>query len=185
MTDAAARPGFNAPKRLLDADVWPLTGAALSGALLIGAFGFELIGRYPPCPMCITQRWAHAGVLALGLALFAAYRLAPATRRFARFGALAMAGAFAVAFGFALQHVGVEYDWWAGPASCTGGGDLGGLTLEDLNRALGQRTNVVLCDEVAWSLFGVSMAGWNALFSLSSAAASLLIAARATHTCGR
>ena len=180
MTDAPARPGRLAPMRLLDAQVWPLTGAALSGALLLGAIGFELIGRYPPCPMCITQRWAHAGVVALGLALVLAYRFAPETRRFARLGAIAMAGAFVVAFGFALQHVGVEYDWWAGPASCSGGGDLGGLTLDDLNRALGERTNVVMCDEVAWSLVGVSMAGWNALFSLAGAAASGIVAARGT-----
>lgn len=177
MSDIATYPPAAIARRALDPTTWPLVGAGLSGALLIGAFAFEHIGRFDPCPMCVTQRWAHAGVVGLGLALVLVWRLKPDLARFARAGALAMAAAFMVAFGFALQHVGVEYGWWAGPASCTVGG-VGALTIESLNTALSEARNVVLCDEIAWSLWGVSMAGWNAAFSLAGALASLFVATR-------
>ncbi|MEO1039845.1 MAG: disulfide bond formation protein B [Pseudomonadota bacterium] len=156
---------------------WPLAGAAVSCALLLGAFAFEHIGRFDPCPMCITQRWAHAGVVALGLVLTALYALNADLKRHARRGALAMAAAFLIACGFALQHVGVEYGWWAGPASCSAG-DIGGLTIDSLTQGLSEARNVVMCDEIAWSMLGVSMAGWNALISLAGALASVFVAIR-------
>ena len=44
-------------------------------------------------------------------------------------------------------------------------------TVEELRAALLQQP-VVRCDEIAWSLFGISMAGWNFLLSLGLAALS-------------
>ena len=36
-------------------------------------------------------------------------------------------------------------------------------------------TPLVRCDQVQWSLFGISMAGWNAILSLGGAAAILVL----------
>jgi len=143
---------------------WPLFAALGSAGLLAGAFGFEYLGDLPPCPMCITQRWIHAAALAAGLAGFAAIRASDVVRRASRLISWALGVIFLVSVYVAVQHVGIEYGWWAGPASCSaaGGGD---ISLEALNAALDRRTNVVLCDEIAWSLLGISMAGWNAILS--------------------
>ncbi len=64
-----------------------------------------------------------------------------------------------------IYHTGVERDWWEGPSSCTGGGDLGGLSGADLLSTDAPR--VVMCDQVSWELLGLSMASWNALASLA------------------
>ncbi len=54
---------------------------------------------------------------------------------------------------------------WLGPQHCSGGvSGLATMSTQDLMAAL-EKAPVVRCDEVAWSLFGISMAGWNAILS--------------------
>ena len=80
---------------------------------------------------------------------------------------LAVLGALAAltAMGIAIFHAGVELQFWDGPQHCSGGvGDFARMSTEDLMARL-QQAPVVRCDEIAWSLFGISMAGWNALLS--------------------
>jgi disulfide bond formation protein DsbB len=73
--------------------------------------------------------------------------------------------------GIAGFHVGVEQQWWAGTAEC--GGLTGqAKTVEELKAQL-FATPVTRCDAVAWSLFGISMAGWNLIVS---AAGGVLLA---------
>jgi disulfide bond formation protein DsbB len=135
-----------------------LGAMAGSAALLLGALAFQYLGGLAPCPLCIWQRWPHAIAIALGLVLLAWPR-----RWLAALAGLAvLAGA-----GIGVYHVGIEQGWWAGPATCTapepGTVDAGEL----LDRIL--ETPVVLCDEIAWSLLGISIAGWNAILSLGLA----------------
>lgn len=130
-----------------------------SAALLAGALAFQYIGGYPPCELCHWQRYPHVAVIGLGL-LAAAVARRPERR--AALLVLAAAG-LAISAGIALYHVGVEWKWWGGPAACSGG-IASGLPLEELRRRL-LGAPVVRCDEIPWSLFGVSMAGWNFLIS--------------------
>ena len=130
-----------------------LLAAAGSLALLVGAFVFQLLG-YPPCSMCIWQRWPHVVAIALG----AVFWLLP-SRVIAALGALAALTTAAIG----IYHTGVERDWWEGPTSCTGSG-LSGLSGADLLSTEGPR--LVMCDQVSWELFSLSMASWNALFSI-------------------
>jgi disulfide bond formation protein DsbB len=127
-------------------------------ALLLGALGFQYLGGLAPCHLCLLQRWPHAIAIALGLLLLAWPR-----RPLALIAALVvLAGA-----GIAGYHVGVEQGWWQGPASCTApvpGASSAGDLLDQI-----LATPVVLCDQVAWSLWGISMAGWNAILSLGLA----------------
>ena len=130
-----------------------------SHLLLLAAFAFQYLGALAPCPLCIWQRWPHAVAVALGVLIV----LVPG-RGLAGLGALAMlAGA-----GIGIYHTGIERGWWAGPASCTAPspGDLDAGALLDQIMA----TPLVLCDEVAWSFLGLSMASWNALACLALAA---------------
>jgi disulfide bond formation protein DsbB len=130
-----------------------MLSAGGSAALLAGAFLFQAMG-YPPCQMCLWQRWPHAAAIVIGvLALRFPGRVLPA------FGAIAAATTAAIG----VFHTGVERDWWEGPTSCTGGGGLEGLSGADLLTITGPR--VVMCDQVSWELFSLSMASWNAILS--------------------
>ena len=64
-------------------------------------------------------------------------------------------------------HVGVEYHWWAGPQACSGNIPRG-LSPEQLKKYL-FGAKMVRCDEAAWSMWGISMAGWNAILSAALA----------------
>lgn len=129
-----------------------------SAALLVGALCFQYLGGLAPCHLCLLQRWPHAIAILIGLLILALPR-----RGLALVAALVLvAGA-----GIAAYHVGVEQHWWAGPTSCTAP-EPGSLSAADLLRQI-EATPVVACDQIAWSLFGISMAGWNLLASLALA----------------
>ncbi|MEM1313444.1 MAG: disulfide bond formation protein B [Pseudomonadota bacterium] len=144
--------------------------AAGSAGLLLGAFFFQHVMGLAPCPMCVWQRWPHAAAVALGLAL-----LLPALRGLRAIpllGALAMV----VSAGLALQHTGVERGWWDGPSTCAGGQSAQMSTDELLSAIL--NAPLVRCTDVAWEMWGLSMASWNGLASLALLGL-WLIAARA------
>ncbi|RMA42434.1 disulfide bond formation protein B [Rhodophyticola porphyridii] len=132
-----------------------------SAALLLAAFGFQHIGGLAPCAMCLWQRWPHAAAIAI-----AAVGAAVPAAAIAVLGGLSMV----VNAGIALFHTGVERDWWEGPQSCTGaaGQDLGAMSASDL-LATDTGPRIVLCDEVAWEMLGLSMASWNGLASVALA----------------
>ncbi|PJF10654.1 disulfide bond formation protein B [Pseudorhodobacter sp. MZDSW-24AT] len=139
-----------------------------SAALLAGAFAFEHLGGLAPCALCIWQRWPHAAaVVIMGLAL-----LMP-SRWLMILGALAALTTAGVG-GF---HMGVEYGWWEGLQSCSGG-SISGISVDDLLNPNAAVAAPVRCDAVAWSLFGLSMAGWNMVISLGLAAIWGLAASR-------
>jgi disulfide bond formation protein DsbB len=133
--------------------------ASGSAILLLGALAFEHLGGLAPCKLCLWQRWPHGAAVALGLVA----AVVPAT-------AVALLGALAAASSgvIAVYHTGVELAWWQGPAACSGGGGLGGLSGADLLSFDGP-TGVVMCDEVAWAFAGLSMASWNAVLSFALA----------------
>ncbi|MEL6992697.1 MAG: disulfide bond formation protein B [Pseudomonadota bacterium] len=137
-----------------------------SFALLSGAFIFQSLG-YAPCPMCLWQRYPHVVAIVIGLIAF----FLPG-----RILALLGAAAALTTAGIGVFHTGVERDWWEGPSTCSSQ-PIGDLSPEEL---LDQIMNapLVRCDEVAWQLLGLSMASWNALFSLGLAALWLMAVTR-------
>ena len=136
-----------------------LLAALGSGALLGGAYYFQYVVGLAPCTICYWQRWPHMVAIVAGLCALLAY----ARPRLALVLLLvAITGLIATAL-VGVYHVGVEYRWWAGPQTCSGNIPVG-LTTEQLKRYLfGAR--MVRCDETAWSMWGISMAGWNAICS--------------------
>ena len=136
-----------------------LVGLATMG----GFFFFEYVLGYPPCPLCLDQRMAFyvsvplAALLWLGASHGAA-------RKVLLLGFLVIAGLMLWNTGLSAYHVGVEWKFWPGPSDCSGQlnslGSAGGL-MEKL-----QSIRVVRCDEAAWTLFGISLAGYDVLVSL-------------------
>ena len=124
----------------------------LAGAY-VSEFGFGLF----PCEMCWWQRYAHFAALAFALVTW----FRPAAPVFLWLVALAIAASAAIG----LFHAGVEYGWWEGLTACS----TVTLSGDPLDAILS--TPVVRCDVAQWSLMGISLAGWNFLFSAAGAVA--------------
>ena len=111
----AARPGGSCRA----ASLWlALLILAIAAATILGALGFEHIGGYQPCALCLMQRTPYyVGVpvaAATLLAVLFACAAAPARDRSSRSSPLLML----YGGGLAVYHSGVEWGFWEGPASC-------------------------------------------------------------------
>ncbi len=118
--------------------------------IIAGAWIFEWAG-YPPCELCLMQRWAY--YVGVPFATF----MAMARPTWLKWGLLALALVLAANAVFGVFHAGVEWKWWAGPASCSAGTISEGLP--DLTKP------GVMCNEAALRILGLSLAGWNAIIS--------------------
>jgi len=144
---------------------------ALIIAVSLGALATALASQYwgglQPCVLCYYQRYAYLAAAAFGLAGLIA---GPQTG--ARRAAVVLAGlAFLTGAAIAAFHVGVEQHWWRGTSECHAPVFDPNASIADLRKQL-LETNFVPCDEVQWSLFGISMPGYNVLASLGLALAS-------------
>ena len=141
----------------------------------VGALGTALLSQYvgglQPCVLCIYQRWPYVVVIVLSAA---ALTLAGPRLRMTLAG---LAGiAFLVGAGIAGFHVGVEQHWWHGTAQC-GGNVVTPSSIEALRAHLSQAP-VAACDAPAFTLLGISMAGFNLILSLVLGLVTLLGALR-------
>jgi len=152
--------------------------AGLGIALLLGAYAFQYLGGLKPCPLCLEQRWPWRVLIVVGAAIVAAHSLkAPfwvSVALYALAAGVALYGAYLGGY-----HAGVEYKWWPGPKDCSGGP----LDLPTDGPILGgiSSSEIVRCDAIVWSLFWITMAGYNFLFSLLAAALAGYGAWKETH----
>lgn len=122
--------------------------ALMLGGAYISEYGFGLF----PCEMCWWQRWPHFA--ALGLALLSL--IASPKNIWPKRVLIALAAGGVLTSGLiGAFHAGVEYGWWEGITGCTG---------SDYNSF-----DVIRCDVAPWTLFGISLAGFNALLSIGGA----------------
>ena len=136
-----------------------------SGFMLGMAYVFEYGMGLAPCTMCYWQRVPHGIVIALGVLAVMPF-LAQSSlfiRLMLTLGIISLlAGA-----GIAAWHSGVELKILPGPTACSGGVALDGSPAALLDQLLA--APVVRCDEVPWSLFGLSMANWNMIITAGMA----------------
>lgn len=151
-----------------------MTGA-VSLALILGALGFQYLGGYPPCEMCMWQRYPHFAAILIGLGGGLLLTAGTLPQRLARPVAILAALLLAVTGAIGVYHAGVEWQMWKGPSACTG-------SAFQLTGSLDLNAHVVSCDHAAWRLFGISMAGYNAIISLGFAAAAFVLLARTQKT---
>ena len=130
-----------------------------SAAVLGGALVSQYWGGLIPCELCLFERWPWWAAIVIAL-----LGLLIGRRAALPWAALLLAIVYAVGSVFAFYHVGVEQHWFAGPSACTAAPS-GAMTLEQMKAQL-LATPAVMCDQVQWSLFGVSLAGWNLVASL-------------------
>lgn len=137
--------------------------ALLLGGAYVAEYGFGLY----PCEMCWWQRWPHFAALPLAALAF----IAPPERVWTALAGLAILVSGLIG-GF---HAGVEYGWWQGITSCARivPSDPGSSALEAI-----MNTPMISCNEAQWRLFGISLAGFNFLFSIAGGLAVLALARR-------
>jgi len=128
----------------------------LPAALLLGAYGSQYIGGLFPCEMCWWQRYPHFAAVAIAIVAFAVGN--PEYRKMLVALAALAIGTSGVIAGY---HAGVEYGWWEGLTACTS--SVSG-TGDDLLKSI-MNAPLTRCDVAPWSLFGISLAGYNFLLS--------------------
>lgn len=140
----------------------------VAGAVILGiAYFFEHVLGILPCALCQYQRlawWVAIGVAGISFYL----------RRWPvwQMTGTGLAALIVLAGGaIAGYHIGVEQGWWEGPSSCTSSA-FGTNDIDALRSAI-MAAPVIRCDDVAWSLFGISMAGYNLLLALFVGGAAL------------
>lgn len=131
-----------------------LAGAVTLTAAFISQYGFGL----NPCEMCWWQRYPY--MVAIAILIIGHFTGKADSRTILNLLALT----FAVNAGLAAYHVGVEQKWWAGVTTCSGAGASG--SVEEMLKAI-QNAPLIRCDEIQFSLFGISMAGYNFLIALA------------------
>jgi disulfide bond formation protein DsbB len=151
----------------MEADRGPayrLGGLALfiAASSILTALGFQYIGGYQPCMLCLMERYAYYAAIPV---LFVAIVLVSGGQRgWAALLFFLVALAFLANAGLGTYHAGAEWKFWPGPSACGGGGGLAtsaGSLLKDL-----EHIHVVRCDEPALVFLGLSFAGWNVVGSL-------------------
>lgn len=135
----------------------PLIAALILASLtIVLALASQYGGGLIPCDLCLKQRWPY--YIGIPILLATAFL----TGRLRQVGLAIGSTIFLFSVVLASYHVGVEQKFWPGPATC-GGGLAMPETIEDLHSILSR--GAVSCDTPAFTLFGISMAGYNALIS--------------------
>ena len=130
----------------------------LPAALMAGALGSQYIGHLYPCEMCHWQRWPHYTAIVLALLAF----VVPEKPLGRALVALAIA-AILTSGAIGVFHAGVEYHWWKGITRCAAPAASGSHA--DILAQI-MATPMIQCDQPQWTKFGISLAGFNAIFSL-------------------
>src|SRR5579884_1735721 len=138
---------------------FPVFVLLASGAVLGAALAAQYWGGLLPCELCLYERWPWEAAIVIAVAATMA-----GSRPALPWVAALLALVFAAGSALAFYHVGVEEHWFAGPAACTAPATAA-TTVAALEAQLLHR-QPVRCDQPAWSLFGVSLAGWNLFASL-------------------
>jgi disulfide bond formation protein DsbB len=149
---------------LTRAEAARLVALLLPIALLGGAYAFQYLGGLYPCEMCWWQRYPHAAAILLAALAFTASAASKRARTLTLLAALAIA----ISGLIGVYHAGVELKIFEGFTTCTSTAKA--ASTQELLKQL-MAVPLIRCDQVQWSLFGVSLAGWNAIFSLGGSAA--------------
>ena len=126
--------------------------------MLLSAFYLEYFHDAFPCDLCITQRWFHALIISYSLIAILTLEKNFIADELVLIGLSLTWIASSIA---GLYHFGIEMNFWTGPDGCSSSIDFSKDTLKYL-----LNKSPIKCDEVMFEIFGLSLAGWNAVASL-------------------
>jgi disulfide bond formation protein DsbB len=140
-------------------------------ALLAGAYGSQYLGGLYPCEMCWWQRYAHFAAVPLAALAFIGPAASSRSRSFTLLAALAIAVSGAIG----VYHAGVEAKIFEGFTQCTALSNSSNTA--DLLKQI-THAPLVRCDEIQFRFLGITLAGWNAIFSLGGFVLIVLLTVR-------
>ena len=129
----------------------------ISSLMLLSAFYLEYFHGALPCDLCITQRWFHGAIIGYSFIIILIINKTLISNKL-----LVLVGAILwLSSSLAgLYHFGIEMNFWTGPDGCSSNIDFSKDTLKYL-----LSKSPIKCDEVMFKIFGLSLAGWNAVTS--------------------
>jgi disulfide bond formation protein DsbB len=151
------------PVMIRDEQIAMMVGAGAL-ALILGALGFQYLVHLPPCEMCHWQRWPHIGAAIIGLAIV------PFQRNKARSLAWTVTMLVALSGLIGAYQTGMQHGILPGPGACT--------VAHPYVMGSGAPPPEISCNAVTWSLLGLSLAAYNAIFSLLIAAGGAFLLRR-------
>ena len=144
-----------------------------AGTVLAGAYGFQYIGGYIPCELCLQQRIPYfVGIPLAAFGVLINFRTGTGPDLLTKAVLYLLACVFAVSALFGLYHAGVEWGFWPGPATCAAGAQEASITTDGLLTAL-ETTTPPSCSDATFRALRLSFAGWNAVASAAFVAISL------------
>ena len=129
----------------------------ISSLMLISAFYLEYFHGALPCDLCIIQRWFHSAIIGYSLIIILINKKTLISKSLLILGGAILWLSSSLA---GLYHFGIEMNFWTGPDGCSSNIDFSKDTLTYL-----LNKSPIKCDEVMFEIFGLSLAGWNALAS--------------------
>ena len=129
----------------------------VSSLMLISAFYLEYFPGALPCDLCITQRWFHGAIIAYSLVIIFILNKTSILKKLLLLGGTIL---WLLSSTAGLYHFGIEMNFWTGPDGCSSNIDFSKDTLTYL-----LKRSPIKCDEVMFEIFGLSLAGWNAITS--------------------
>jgi disulfide bond formation protein DsbB len=170
MAEMAVKANWSEHLRRDPAVVAALVIFAGSTATIFGAWYFQYVLKLAPCPLCLEERLPYYVVIPFSL-LLAATAMVRAPRPLVIAGFVAVIAVMIGSAALGAYHAGVEWRWWPGPTECSG--PMSDFTTKPLLDQL-RTLHIVRCDEAAWRLVGLSLAGYNVLISLARAGIAAL-----------
>ena len=131
----------------------------ISSFMIISAFYLEYFHGALPCDLCITQRWFHGTIIAYSFIIILIIKKTLISKKLLILGGAILWLSSSLA---GLYHFGIEMSFWTGPDGCSSNIDFSKDTLIYL-----LNKSPIKCDEIMFEIFGLSLAGWNALASFS------------------
>ena len=129
----------------------------ISFFMLVSAFYLEYFHGALPCDLCIIQRWFHGAIIAYSFIIILIIKKILISKKLLMLGAAILWLSSSLA---GLYHFGIEMNFWTGPDGCSSNIDFSKDTLTYL-----LNKSPIKCNEVMFEIFGLSLAGWNALAS--------------------
>lgn len=134
--------------------------AFICTAILVAAYIMENYFGIHPCQMCLYER--DVFLTAGGFSLLSFFIIPP---RFKPYTILFIGFIFLFGMSLAGYHVAIQQNWVELPSFCASNDFSAFESVESLKEQL-LKTPFVRCDQVTWSLFGLSLAAYNVLIFL-------------------
>ena len=137
---------------------WHYLLIIISVIAITSALIAEYIFNLQPCELCLKQRHPYYLIVVISLIIF----FIPVFQKLFLYILIQLGTIYGIFY--SVWHVGVENKLLKGPSGCTAGLSNSSSTADLKEQILSKQ--VISCDEVVWSFFGISAASLNTMILL-------------------